>query len=103
MSEVKYNFKQIIKDCTELANNQGFEFDWEQAPTYLLLITSEVCEAMEAWRDNDKEHFKEEIVDVLIRVFHLVGQLKLENIEGKLVWKMNKNKKRGYHHGRKKL
>ena len=43
-----------------------------------MLIVTELSEAMEKWRDDQKEEFKEEIADALIRLFHLVGDLRLK-------------------------
>ena len=36
---------------------KGFDFNWDQAPTFLMLIVTEASEAMQAWRDDDKAKF----------------------------------------------
>lgn len=84
------------------ADNHG----WHNPPcgitTDLLLIHSEVSEACEALRKDDKESVKEELADIIIRVFH-VAEKNGFNIE-KAVWdKHYKNMQRPYRHGNKKF
>lgn len=48
--------------------------DWEdkhEIPAVLMLITTEIAEAMEAFRKNDKVNFAEELADVMIRTIGL--------------------------------
>ena len=66
----------------------------------LSLCHSELSEALEAFRDDDKEHFCEEIADEFIRLGHLCGDLNI-NIEYYILQKMEKNKYRPKNHGRK--
>jgi len=66
----------------------------------LALCHSEISEALNAFRDDDFEHFKEEIADEFIRLFHLCGDLHI-NIEEEIIKKMEKNKLRPKNHGRK--
>ena len=39
--------KELIEKSKQIANSKGFKVDWESAPTYLMLIVTELSEAME--------------------------------------------------------
>lgn len=71
-------------------------------PAVLALVTSEVSEALEAFRKNDRENFDEEIADVVIRCLDLCGGLGID-IDGEVARKLEKNRKRGFRHGGKVL
>jgi len=94
--------EDLVKEYKKTANEHGWSITWNNTPTYLMLIVSELSEALEAYRDNKKLHFTEEIADSLIRIFHLIGDLNLD-IESALGWKMMINKTRPYKHGRKRI
>ena len=58
---------EMIREVRDINKRNGFSLiipgDWEdnyKIPTVLALIHSEVSEALEAFRHNDKENFKEE-------------------------------------------
>ncbi len=96
--------KELIEKSQQSANLKGFKVDWDSAPTYLMLIVTELSEAMEQWRDDHKEGFKEEIADAFIRLFHLVGDLGLkEEMVKSILAKLRFNETRPYKHGRAKL
>lgn len=65
----------------------------------LLLINSEVIEAMEALRKGDRENYREELADVFIRLGDLVGgeDIRIVNVIKK---KMERNEQRPYLHGK---
>lgn len=65
----------------------------------LMLIVSELAEAQEALRKNDKDNFKEELADVAIRLGDLCGGLGID-LEAEILKKMIRNKDRPYKHGR---
>ena len=105
-AEIKTDWylKELIERSQQVANSKGFKVDWDNAPTYLMLIVTELSEAMEQWRDDHKEEFREEIADAFIRLFHLVGDLGLkEEIVGCILDKLKYNETRPYKHGRAKL
>ncbi len=94
--------EEYIREAAEIANSKGFHVTWDNVPTYLMLIVTELSEAMEAWRDDDSEVFKEELADTLIRIFHMCGDLNID-ISNAVKVKMSINKTRPYKHGRKRL
>jgi NTP pyrophosphatase (non-canonical NTP hydrolase) len=87
-------------------------WEWEEedykVPAILCLIHSEISEALEAYRSDDKEHFYEEMADVIIRVLDCVGAfVEDENssidFDKILMDKIEKNKTREYRHGNKRV
>ena len=66
---------------------------------FLTLIASEVFEAQQALRKNDKANFKEEIADIFIRAADLCGGLGID-IEEEIIKKMEYNKGREKMHGK---
>jgi hypothetical protein len=99
-----WDIKKLIEKSQQIANSKGFQVDWDNAPAYLMLIVTELSEAMEQWRDDHKEEFGEEIADAFIRLFHLVGDLGLkEEIARHILGKLRYNETRPYKHGRVKL
>ncbi len=75
---------------------------WDNVPIYLMLVVTELSEAMEAWRDDNPEAFKEEVADALIRIFHMCGDLKMD-VSNAINVKMLVNRTRPYKHGRKRV
>ena len=99
-----WHLMELIEKSQQIANSKGFKVDWDSAPTYLMLIVTELSEAMEKWRDDHRERFKEEIADAFIRLFHLVGDLGLkEEMARSILDKLRHNENRPYKHGRAKL
>lgn len=97
--------KEVIEINTANGWNVTRPTDWENTykiPAVLALIHSEVSEALEAFRKNDRLNFDEEIADIVIRCLDLAYGLETnlpENIASKLI----KNRARGERHGGKKL
>ena len=65
----------------------------------LMLIVSELGEALEALRNDDRENFAEELADVAIRLGDLCGGIGID-LESAIEKKMEKNRKRRYKHGK---
>ena len=88
------------------------EHGWWEAPRpvgeVLMLMVTEIAEAMEAYRSGNPESEKipgfsqmeEELADVVIRLLDYAGGENLD-IEGALLAKMAYNEKRPYRHGGK--
>ena len=79
--------------------------DPHKVPAILALIHSEVSEALEAFREDDREHVLEEMADVVIRVLDFVGGFDKGGcwFESIITEKIEKNRQRGYRHGHKRL
>ena len=79
--------------------------NWEDTykiPAVLALITSETSEALEEFRNNDKDNFAEECADQIIRILDITAGLGID-IDMILRAKLDKNKRRGYRHGGKRV
>jgi len=79
--------------------------DWEgsyKIPAVLMLIVSEVSEALEAFRKGDIVNFNEELADVMIRTLDLCHGLNID-IDKEIQDKLVKNRARSYRHGGKKV
>ncbi|WP_434302593.1 MazG nucleotide pyrophosphohydrolase domain-containing protein [Clostridium botulinum] len=122
---VNTEIKELVKDAHDNAKNHGFWEDWERIEqlenmainiskdgekqvkidkcnaiaTRLMLIVSEVSEALEGIRKDDRENFKEELADIVIRVADLAGGLDID-LDEEIKKKMKKNRNRTYKHGK---
>lgn len=76
--------------------------DTYKVPAILALIHSEVSEALEAFRKDDKENFAEELADVVIRVLDCATGLQID-LDNEIAKKLEKNRGRSHRHGGKKL
>lgn len=79
--------------------------DWSdtyKVPAILALITSEVSEALEAFRKDDALNFCEEMADTLIRVLDCIAAFDLD-FDATVLAKLEKNKTRGHKHGGKRV
>lgn len=65
----------------------------------LMLVVTEVAEACEALRVDDRENFEEEIADVFIRLLNICGTCGID-IDKHVAKKMEKNRKRPKKHGK---
>ena len=85
--------------CHEIAKSKGFWDEKRNIGEALMLVVTELAEAMEAHRKQDVENFKEELADVFIRLFDLCGGLQMD-VESEILRKCEKNKQRPYKHGK---
>jgi len=103
--------KELLKDLedeitrsSKIGNRQGYKVTWDKLPFWLIWGCSELGEAWESWRDDNEEEVIEELADVFITLFQPIGDLGFtDRFIKKLLWKIDKNSKRGYKHGRKNL
>jgi NTP pyrophosphatase (non-canonical NTP hydrolase) len=90
---------QLSRDVAQWRKSKGFKTSWENMPEKLMLVVTELSEAMEAYRHEDKQNFAEEIADTFIRLADICGSIDLD-IESEIWKKMEINKKRPYKHGK---
>jgi NTP pyrophosphatase (non-canonical NTP hydrolase) len=93
------SLNELAELCHSIAVEKGF---WEKERNIgeaLMLIVTELAEAMEGYRKQDNENFKEELADAFIRLLDLCGGLKID-IEDEICRKSMKNKNRPYKHGK---
>ena len=103
------NINEFVDRAHENAAKHGFWEQHENLEKYddilvstgnmLMLVVGEVSEAHEALRKNDKENFKEELADIVIRVADMCGGLDID-LEYEIIKKMDTNSKRPYKHGK---
>lgn len=96
---------EIIEINTANGWNVTRPEQWEDTykiPAILALVHSEVSEALEAFRKDEKEHFIEELADVVIRVLDCSAGLGMD-IDTAIRSKLEKNKGRSFRHGGKRV
>ena len=104
------NLNETAKQVRKIAADHGFisvvEEDWykdiRRVCTSLALIHSEVSEALEAVRLDNKSNFFEELADAVIRVLDLVGAFPVD-FENVISKKIEFNKNRPQMHGGKRI
>jgi len=95
---------ELIQDCHETAKAKGFWDKERNVGEMLMLIVSELGEAIEAHRTGNagllkKDTFEDELADTAIRLFDLCGGLGID-LEKQLEWKMSFNQTREVRHGK---
>ena len=93
------SLNDLAKLCHSIAVEKGFWDKDRNLGEALMLIVTELAEAMEAHRIQDEQNFKEELADSFIRLLDLCGGLKID-IEEEIYKKSIKNKNRPYKHGK---
>lgn len=98
----KVKISDLIKEAHSNAKQKGFWDDEEQPfATKVMLIVTELSEAVEADRQCNIEGIREEIADTFIRLADLCGgYLQLTDIEKEIKRKMVINKGRPRLHGK---
>jgi len=93
------SLNELSRLCHSIAKEKGF---WDQERNIgeaLMLVVTEIAEAMEAHRHQDEPNFKEELADTFIRLLDLCGGLNID-IEEEISKKTKINKNRPYKHGK---
>ena len=93
------SLNELSELCHRIAKEKGFWDKERNIGEALMLIVTELAEAMEAHRMQDQANFKEEIADAFIRLLDLCGGLGID-IEEEIHKKSTKNKNRPYKHGK---
>lgn len=121
LTENKYKLNALAKSIHEGNKERGFDVSKENIGQTLMLVVTELSEALEADRkgryakldryyqgiaSNDlfetfiKDTFEDEIADAMIRLFDMAGALGID-IEKHIELKLNYNKTRAMKHGKK--
>ncbi len=95
----EYTLRSMTELCHRIAVEKGFWDEKRNIGEALMLIVTELAEAMEAHRHQDHENFREELADTFIRLFDLCGGLQID-IQHEIEKKSEKNKNRPYKHGK---
>jgi NTP pyrophosphatase (non-canonical NTP hydrolase) len=95
------SIKEWQKIITEYAVDHGFNWTPRDIDTMLLRIHSEVSEASEAARDENKEELAAEMADIFIRLANACEVMGID-LEAEVTKKHEKNLLRGRLHGRKR-
>lgn len=93
------SINEVARLCHEIAASKGFWDEKRNIGEALMLVVTELAEAMEAHRRQEDEHFREEIADTFIRLLDLCGGLKID-IEAEIQKKAQRNLSRPYKHGK---
>lgn len=108
LSELMYQVLGLCELAEYYRNKKlfGFKEPPERAartvPEALMLIVTEIGEAVTAWLDDDIDGFKEEFVDIIIRVLDTAVDLDIhKGLEAGICFKDIRNQKRGFRHGGK--
>ena len=100
MKDIKdLSLSEWSKLCHDTAVEKGFWDEKRNMGEALMLVVTELAEAMESYRVQDDANFREEIADTFIRLFDLCGGLNID-ITQEIMKKTEKNKKRPYKHGK---
>lgn len=99
-AEVKgRSLNELAALCHRIAVEKGFWDGERNIGEALMLIVTELAEAMEAHRHQDDANFKEELADTFIRLLDLCGGLNID-IEKEIYQKSLHNTTRPYKHGK---
>ena len=91
------DIKQLCEESHEIAKEHGWWNTDRSVQEAILMIITELTEAVQKDRSNDWNGFLEEIADTYIRLSDLVGYLDVD-IEPIIKAKMEINKGRPYKH-----
>ena len=98
-TKLKLTLNEWSERCHSIAKEKGFWDKERNVGEALMLIVTELAEAMEGYRKQDQANFKEELADAFIRLFDLCGGLGID-IEKEILEKSERNKNRPYKHGK---
>lgn len=102
------SFKEFVSSCHKIAKDHGFWNDKRNEKECLLLIFTEVAEAVESLREGIKRcekipeitNIEEELADICIRIFDMAGAFNYDLVKA-IMLKSAYNKNRPVKHGKK--
>lgn len=99
----------IAIESAEINKANGWDMivptSWDDSykiPALLALVHSEVSEATEAFRKDDRANFGDELADIILRTVGIAAGLGYD-LDALVAWKLAANRKRGYKHGGKRI
>lgn len=92
--------QEIWNTCEEKGFHGFVEPEILERALRLMLIVSELGEALEAIRKDDESNHREEIADTMIRLLHY-GAHEGIDLDAEVAKKMEKNRGRPYKHGKR--
>lgn len=99
-TEIKgQSLTELCQTCHSIAKSKGFWDEERNIGEALMLVVTELAEAMEGYRHQDHDNFREELADTFIRLMDLCGGLDID-IEAEIAKKCETNKGRPYKHGK---
>jgi NTP pyrophosphatase (non-canonical NTP hydrolase) len=99
---------ELMKRIRKINDKNGWLFlknAWDDKyflPTKLLLVITEVVEAVEAFRNHKYYNFNEEMADIFIRLLDICSGMDI-NIVEEINKKLDVLEKRPFRHGNKKI
>jgi NTP pyrophosphatase (non-canonical NTP hydrolase) len=93
------SLNELAQICHSIAKSKGFWDSERNVGEALMLMVTELAEAMEAHRHQDQAHFNEELADTFIRLLDFCGGMGID-IETEIEKKARKNQSRPYKHGK---
>lgn len=90
-----------IKNGWDVIQPEDYDDNPEKMLAKHMLIATENAEAVEEYRDHDREEYEYELADVIIRVLDLSKGLDID-IARRVTEKLIKNAGRGHKHGGKR-
>jgi len=93
------SLNELAEICHAIAKSKGFWDEKRNIGEALMLMVTELAEAMEAYRHQDDAEFREELADTFIRLLDFCGGMGID-IEAEIEKKAQKNLGRPYKHGK---
>jgi len=94
------NINKLVDECYSISKSKGWWDNGRTFPESCMMIITELAEAVQEDRKYNRNKMAEELADVAIRLFDLIGYLGID-LEKEISKKMDINKDRPFKHNRK--